>query len=66
MITVFLNSSPREISAETVAEMVAEMGLPSALLLIEQNGKALTRTEWDGSRLHEGDRLEILRVSAGG
>lgn len=66
MITVVLNSSPREISAETVAGMVAEIGLPPAVLLIEHNGKALTRSEWDAARLQTGDRLELLRVSAGG
>lgn len=66
MITVFLNGAPRRISAETVAAMVAEIGLPPALLLIEQNGKALTRSEWETARLQDGDRLEILRVSAGG
>ena len=66
MITVLLNGAPREVSAESVAAMVAEIGLPPALLLIEQNGKALTRSEWETARLQNGDRLEILRVSAGG
>jgi thiamine biosynthesis protein ThiS len=33
---------------------------------VEHNGKALHRSEWSSVTLHEGDRLEFMRVAAGG
>lgn len=52
--------------SNNVAELVAELGLPGPLLLIEHNGTALRREEWPSATLHEGDRLEVLRIAAGG
>ena len=66
MISLQVNGAPRKSAASTVTEFAAELGLPAELLLIEHNGVALTRSEWPETRLQEGDRLEILRVAAGG
>jgi len=66
MISLQVNGDPRESTAATVTEFAAELGLPPELLLIEHNGVALTRSEWPETRLKDGDRLEILRVAAGG
>jgi thiamine biosynthesis protein ThiS len=46
--------------------LLAELSLPVALMLVEHNGKALLRSEWPAVRLSEGDRLELMQVSAGG
>jgi sulfur carrier protein ThiS len=35
-------------------------------MLVEHNGKALLRSEWPAVCLSEGDRLELMQVSAGG
>jgi sulfur carrier protein ThiS len=35
-------------------------------MLVEHNGKALLRSEWPAVVLSEGDRLELMQVSAGG
>jgi thiamine biosynthesis protein ThiS len=64
MITV--NGEDRELQAETVAGLVEEMQLPAPLLLIEHNGTALRKSDWEGAILSDGDRIEILRISAGG
>ncbi len=66
MISLQVNGDPRESAATTITEFAAELGLPPELLLIEHNGIALTRSEWPETRLKDGDRLEILRVAAGG
>lgn len=66
MISLQVNGAPRESAAATVTEFATELGLPAELLLIEHNGIALTRSEWSETRLLNGDRLEILRVAAGG
>lgn len=52
--------------AHTVHELVRGLGLPFEAVLIEHNGVALHRREWQQTPLAEGDRIEIIRVVAGG
>ncbi len=61
-----LNGKDREVNATQVETLVAELGLPLAAALVEHNGTALLRSEWAGTNLQEGDRLEIIRMVAGG
>jgi len=61
-----LNGKEREVAATQVEELVAELGLPLAAALVEHNGTALLRSEWTATKLHAGDRLEIIRMVAGG
>jgi sulfur carrier protein len=61
-----INGTEREVSAAHVEELVAELGLPLTAALVELNGTALLRSEWASSALHEGDRLEVVRMVAGG
>lgn len=51
---------------KTVAEMIREMKLVPASVLVERNGEALWRHEWGEKQVEHGDRLEIVRVVAGG
>jgi len=50
----------------TLREALLAMGLVPEMLLVEYNGTALHRSEWDTIVPKEGDRLELLRVVAGG
>jgi sulfur carrier protein len=52
--------------AQTVAELIQRLELPSATILIEHNGVALHQREWPQRTLTDGDRVEIIRVVAGG
>jgi sulfur carrier protein len=65
-MTLFVNGEKCEHSAQTVAELIEVLGLPAPTLLVEHNGTALRRTEWLSVKVGEGDRLEILRIAAGG
>jgi sulfur carrier protein len=66
-MTVTLNGELREIAIATnVAELVDELALPPTATLVEHNGLALRREEWPARPLEEGDRLEIIRIVAGG
>ena len=66
-VTVFANGKARQVSAEkTVAEMVRDLKLTPAAVLVERNGKALLRQEWEKERVEHGDRLEFVKVVAGG
>jgi thiamine biosynthesis protein ThiS len=52
--------------AKTVEELVARFDLPPQAILVEHNSLALHRREWPGRSLKAGDRLEFVRVVAGG
>jgi sulfur carrier protein len=62
-----INGDEREIAgAPDVKALVAALGLPAQTVLVEHNGTALRREEWTAAELAEGDRIEILRIAAGG
>ena len=63
---LLLNGKEREVQATQVEALVAELGLPLAAALVEHNGTALLRSEWAQTKLQDGDRLEIIRMVAGG
>ena len=52
--------------AATIKELVTRLELAPETTLVEQNGVALHRRAWPNEKLREGDRIEILRVAAGG
>jgi sulfur carrier protein len=62
-----VNGEERDIAgARTVTELIEVLGLPAPAVLVEHNGLALRRDEWPAHALAEGDRLEIIRIVAGG
>ena len=64
---ITVNGEPREIArARNVAELIDELGLPAPAILAEHNGLALRRDEWPVHTLAEGDRIELVRIVAGG
>jgi thiamine biosynthesis protein ThiS len=52
--------------ARTVAELADRYGLHPNSILIEHNGTALHQPEWNVRQLSEEDRIEFIRVVAGG
>ena len=65
-MTLWVNGEAREVNARDVAELVGELGMPPAAALVEHNGTALRRDEWTPHHLSEGDRIEVIRIVAGG
>jgi thiamine biosynthesis protein ThiS len=66
-MNIIVNGERREaVRAGNVAELVAELGLVPETLLVEHNGTALRREEWAASTLADGDRIEFIRIVAGG
>jgi len=61
-----LNGAEHETAAADVAALVGELELPMKAVLVEHNLRALHPREWPETRLADGDRVEILRVVAGG
>jgi sulfur carrier protein len=63
---IAINGETREVRASSIAGVIEELGLPPSTVLVEHNGDALQRSEWTSRTLKSGDRIEILRVAAGG
>lgn len=66
VVKIIVNGDERETRAVTVAALLAELDLAPALVAVELNKVVLFRQELDRTELREGDRLEIVRVVAGG
>lgn len=66
VVKITVNGDERETRAATVAALLAELDLAPALVAVELNKVVLFRQELDRTELREGDRLEIVRVVAGG
>jgi thiamine biosynthesis protein ThiS len=66
-MTISLNGESVEArEVETIAELVDRYKLPPQSILVEHNGLAVHRHEWAARLLTEGDRVEFIRVVAGG
>ena len=66
MKTITLNGQPRGTDAHDIAALVAELGFVKGAVLVEHNGTALRPAEWPEHLLATGDRIELLRLAAGG
>lgn len=66
-MTVWLNGERADArGATTVSQLAEQYGLQPNNILIEHNGVALRRREWPERKLAEADRIEFIRVVAGG
>jgi sulfur carrier protein len=64
---ISLNGENVDVSeARTIAELVERYQLSPQSILVEHNGVAVHRREWPQTALIEGDRIEFIRVVAGG
>ena len=64
---IAINGEPRDIEqSANVAELIDELALSVPAILVEHNGLALRRDEWKAHALAEGDRIELVRIVAGG
>ena len=66
-MTITVNGEERRVAAgSNVATLLAELGLGDRPVLVERNGAALFPREFAAAVLAPGDRLEIIRIVAGG
>lgn len=66
MPLVTINGESKDVAATSVETLLSELSLPAPLMLVEHNGKALHRSEWSSVTLVDGDRIELMKVAAGG
>lgn len=66
-MTISLNGESVDArDADTIADLMERYQLPPQSILVEHNGLAVHRHEWPQRSLAEGDRIEFVRVVAGG
>jgi thiamine biosynthesis protein ThiS len=66
-LSIFVNGRARQVPAsQTLGGLAADCRLDARRLLVEINGETLLRDEWPGRLLQHGDRVEFIRVVAGG
>jgi sulfur carrier protein len=66
-VTILLNGERADArGAETIAQLVERYELPQKSILVEHNGLALHRQDWGERLVIEGDRVEFVRMVAGG
>jgi sulfur carrier protein len=64
---LWVNGEEAEVNGLTnVDELAKHYGLQPNSVLIEHNQTALHRREWAERKLTDGDRIEFVRVVAGG
>jgi len=50
----------------SLAEFIAELGMKGDRVAVELNRQIVSRAEWVNTKLHDGDRLEIVHFVGGG
>jgi thiamine biosynthesis protein ThiS len=65
-MNMMLNGVSKETSAGTIQELLTENQLLPTQVAVELNGTVLFRHEYEQTTIKEGDRIEIVRVVAGG
>ena len=67
MATVIANGKATDVNIpSTVDEFLQELDLPPRSVVVELNGEALPPSSFNEKQLQDGDRLEIVRIVAGG
>jgi sulfur carrier protein len=61
-----INGESKDLTSVRIEDLLVELSLAAPLMLVEHNGKALHRSEWPNVTLSNGDRLELMKVAAGG
>ncbi len=64
---VELNGEPRELGeGATLLTLIEQLALAPERVAVELNRDVVRRTDWPGTRLAEGDRVEIVHFVGGG
>lgn len=61
-----VNGEPQDLTARSLAEALAELGLAEAVVATALNGDFVPRSERPRTPLRDGDRIEIVAPMKGG
>ena len=66
-MTLHLNGEPREVpEGLNLAGLIEWLELPADRVAVERNLVVVKRSDWNETRIENGDRLEIVRMVGGG
>ncbi|MGF1463475.1 MAG: sulfur carrier protein ThiS [Maricaulaceae bacterium] len=64
---ITINGAVKRVAADaTLADILADLGLPPAKVAIERNREITPRSAYAATQLEPGDRLEIVHFIGGG
>lgn len=63
---ITLNGEPKNISATTIAELLAEISAPPRGIAVERNGEIIPKSLHDDTALNDNDVVEIVSFIGGG
>ncbi len=66
-MTVELNAKSVEVEpGAELGALIDQRGIERRMIAVEYNGEILPRHAYDGTVLHDGDRLEVVQMVGGG
>jgi sulfur carrier protein len=67
VITVIANGYPKELPGEMSVRRFLEFSSVNSLVaVVELRGEIVHRQEYDSTIIHDGDRIEVVRMMGGG
>lgn len=67
MISIWVNGESRTCPAGLeLREVLLQLGYQPDVVVVELNGRILSRSQWAGRRVVESDALEVVTIVGGG
>jgi thiamine biosynthesis protein ThiS len=63
---ITLNGQEQTCDATTLAQLIEQLGMKQDRVAVELNRNIVPRTQWQETKLAEGDNLEIVHFVGGG
>ena len=63
---ITVNNSKKTTQAPDLKARALELGLPEKGVALALDGKMVPRADWEGTALHEGAKLLVIRATCGG
>jgi len=66
-ITLTINGRDRQLPGElSLPALLTELGVDRRMVAVAHNGDVIPRATYDDVTLHDGDRVEVVRMVGGG
>lgn len=68
-MTLQINGQTRSFSdptPSTLDQVIQQLGMKADRVAVERNGEIVPRSEWPGTAVQSGDRLEVVHFVGGG
>jgi thiamine biosynthesis protein ThiS len=66
-ISLLLNGKQHSVASETpLPRLLEDLGVDRRLVAVAHNGDVIPRDQYESVVLHDGDRVEIVRMVGGG